>query len=90
MFFASAEIVRWVAESKRPFQIVNDQGFRSLMKTGRPGYHLPSAETVFRDVKKVFTNVRKHVTRILQVQLVMFADDAAMTHKQLCRNTTAI
>jgi len=28
------EIVRWVAESKRLFQVVNDCGFRSLMKTG--------------------------------------------------------
>jgi len=53
MFFASAEIVQWVAESKRPFQIVNDQGFRSLMKTGRPGYHLPSAETVSCDIDEI-------------------------------------
>ena len=33
----SAEIVRWITENKRPFQIVNDRAFQSLMKTGRPG-----------------------------------------------------
>ncbi|KIL55792.1 hypothetical protein M378DRAFT_53553, partial [Amanita muscaria Koide BX008] len=47
-------IVRWVSESMRPFQIVNDRGFQSLMKTGRPDYHIPSPETISRDVKQVF------------------------------------
>jgi len=45
------EIVCWVVENKRPFQIINDCGFHLLMKTGHPGYHLPSAETVSHDVK---------------------------------------
>lgn len=38
---ALVEIVWWVAESKRPFNIVSDRGFQSLMKTGRPEYHIP-------------------------------------------------
>jgi Hermes transposase DNA-binding domain len=42
---ARAEIVRWVAESTRPFSIVSDHGFQSLMKTGRPGYNIPSPST---------------------------------------------
>jgi hypothetical protein len=63
----SAEFVRWVAESKRPFQIVNDRGFRSLMKTGRPECYIPSAETVSRDVKKVFVRVRDRIATMLQV-----------------------
>ncbi|KAF8073490.1 hypothetical protein FPV67DRAFT_1380957, partial [Lyophyllum atratum] len=41
-----AEIVRWIAESVRPFRIVEDRGFRCLMKTGRPDYWIPSASTV--------------------------------------------
>jgi hypothetical protein len=64
-----AEIVRWVAESKRPFQIVKDRGFQSLMKTGRPAYQLPSPQTVSRDVKKVFVRVRKRIAKMLQVNL---------------------
>jgi hypothetical protein len=63
----SAEFVRWVAESNRPFQIVNDRGFRSLMKTGRPEYHIPSAETLSRDVKNVFVRVRERISKMLKV-----------------------
>lgn len=61
----SAEIVRWVAENLRPFNIVNDRGFRSLMKTGRPNYHIPSPATVSRDVKLVFAKTRERVACML-------------------------
>ena len=65
----SAEFVQWVAESKCPFQIVNDRSFRSLMKTGWPECYIPSAETVSRDVKKVFVRVRDRIATMLQVSL---------------------
>ena len=68
IFLNSAEIVRWVAESKRPFQIVNDRGFQSLMKTGRPEYHIPSMQTVSRDVKQAFVQARKRIAKMLQVK----------------------
>jgi hypothetical protein len=61
-----AEIVKWVAESKRPFDIVSDCGFQSLMKTGRPEYYIPSPTTVARDVRRVFTNTRKCIAKMLQ------------------------
>jgi hypothetical protein len=67
MSLYSAEIVRWVAENKRPFQIVNDHGFQTLMKTGCPAYHIPSAETVSRDVKRVFVEARKRIAEMLKV-----------------------
>jgi hypothetical protein len=51
-----AEIVRWVAESKKPFDIVSDCGFQSLMKMERPEYYIPSLTTVSCDVGRVFTN----------------------------------
>ena len=62
-----AEIVRWVTESKRPFQIVKDCGFQTLMKTGRPTYQIPSPDTVLCDVKTVFMKVCKRIAKILQV-----------------------
>jgi hypothetical protein len=62
-----AEIVRWVAESLRPFAIVKDRGFRSLMKTGRPDYYIPSPSTVARDVKAVFARARNRISKILKV-----------------------
>src|SRR5277367_5460078 len=67
-----AEIVRWVSESKRPFKIVADRAFRSLSKTGRPEYHIPSAKTVAHDVCNVFVNVRKRLAKILQVSTMIY------------------
>ena len=36
------------------------------MKTGRPDYHIPSEQTVSRDVKQVFIPARKRVANMLQ------------------------
>ena len=55
----STEIICWITESKWPFQIVNDCGFQLLMKTGQPGYHIPSAETISCDVKGVYVQVQQ-------------------------------
>ena len=63
------EIVKWVAENRRPFAIVEDPQFILLMKTGRPGYRLPSAATVARDVKHVFVEMRQRISKALKVIL---------------------
>ncbi|KAF8328311.1 hypothetical protein F5887DRAFT_897991, partial [Amanita rubescens] len=62
-----AEIVRWVAENNRPFAIVNDRGFRFLMKTGRPYYYIPSPWTVSRDVRLIFARTRQRIAAMLMV-----------------------
>ncbi|KAG1758412.1 hypothetical protein EDD22DRAFT_956893 [Suillus occidentalis] len=49
-----AEIVHWVCESTRLFDIVKDHGFVSLMKTSQPEYYIPSPSIVLRDMKMVF------------------------------------
>ena len=36
------------------------------MKTGRPEYHIPSEQTVSRDVKQVFVHARKCIAKLLQ------------------------
>ena len=36
----SCEIVKWVAQSMRPFSIVEDEGFKMLMKTGRLNHYM--------------------------------------------------
>ena len=51
----------------RPFSIVEDDGFKSLMKTGRPNHYLPKRRTVARDVKEVFRKTRKRIKKMLQV-----------------------
>ena len=65
-----AEIVRWVSESMRPFDIVEDRGFQCLMKTGRPEFYIPSRTTVSRDAKQVFVNARKRIAMILKVSIL--------------------
>ena len=51
----------------RPFKIVDDRGFQCLMKTGQPDHYIPSAKTVSRDVKKVFTQCRQRIAKTLNV-----------------------
>lgn len=58
-------------EGKRPFQIINDCGFQTPMKTGRPEYCLPLVETVSWDVKGVFVKICQCIARMLQVYLAM-------------------
>ncbi|KAI0684076.1 hypothetical protein BC835DRAFT_1242500, partial [Cytidiella melzeri] len=63
---------------KRPFSIVKDRGFISLMKTGRPSYWIPSPSTVSRDVKRVFARVRQRISNMLREHpgRINFATDA--------------
>jgi hypothetical protein len=51
----------------RPFSVIEDNGFKTLMKTGRPEYYLPSRHTVARDVEKVFEKTHKKIAKMLQV-----------------------
>jgi len=60
-------MVRWVAESQRPFTITEDRGFRRLMKEGRPSQYIPSARTVGRDVRAVFKKSRERIGELLRV-----------------------
>jgi hypothetical protein len=66
-----AEIVRWVCESARPFDIVKDRAFQSLMKTGQPEYYIPSPSTISCDIKLVFAQTRQRIVKMLQVRMVL-------------------
>ncbi|KAF7322202.1 hypothetical protein MKEN_00744700 [Mycena kentingensis (nom. inval.)] len=58
-------VVRWVAESLRPFAIVADRGFRYLMKSGRPTMWIPSPSTVSRDADRLFNATQRRLKRRL-------------------------
>ena len=60
------------SESKQPFKTVTNRGFCTLMKTGRPEYHIPLAETVSHDVQNVFINVQKRIVKMLQVSSMRY------------------
>jgi hypothetical protein len=51
----------------RPFSIVEDQGFKNLMKTGRPEYYIPARVTVAQDVRYVFKQTRERIGKMLKV-----------------------
>lgn len=59
--------MKWVAQSLRPFSVVQDPSFLTLMKTGRPGYYVPSPSTVSRNVKTVFARTRRRTAQLLRV-----------------------
>lgn len=63
-----ASMVRWVTRNKRPFKITEDEEFRFMMKTGRPGLYIPSPSTVARDTKRVFAVVRNRLAHKLRVR----------------------
>ncbi|KAF8548494.1 hypothetical protein OG21DRAFT_1479172 [Imleria badia] len=63
------EIVCWVAENLRPFQIVKDHGFLKLMKMGRPEYYVPSPATVAQDVHQVFALTCQCIAKMLRVSM---------------------
>ena len=61
--------MRWVSESLRPYSIVEDRGFKSLMKTGRLASYIPSPSTISHDVKLVFAQTRQRIANMLRVSL---------------------
>ena len=63
------EIVHWVAESARPFEIVANPGFQCLMRTGCPNCYLPDLCTVSHDVQNTFTQVHEKLAVRLQVDV---------------------
>lgn len=75
----SCEIVKWVAQSMRPFSIVEDEGFKTLMKTGRPNHYIPKRRTVARDVRYVFKKTKKRIAKILRVSVILPKNDIDLT-----------
>jgi hypothetical protein len=67
-FLDSMEIIKWVVESMWPFNIVEDDGFKILMKMGRPEYYILSQPTVAWDVKHMFKKRWESVVMMLQVR----------------------
>lgn len=61
------ESALWVCESGRPYNIIEDPGFRRLVKTGRPDYPLTSAKTLARDVLRVYEYGKTCIIECLKV-----------------------
>lgn len=57
----------WCAKSYRLFDVVEDNEFHVLMKTGRLETKLFSAKTVVRDIRRVFVNAWKRMAQLFKV-----------------------
>ncbi|KIM51314.1 hypothetical protein SCLCIDRAFT_143510, partial [Scleroderma citrinum Foug A] len=70
-----------VTYSHRQHTRQETKGFKSLMKTGRPEYYLPSRSTVSRDVRLVFACTRNRIAKMLQEHSgkINFTTDAWMS-----------
>ena len=55
----------------RPFSIIEDEGFKMLMKTGRLEYYIPSHVKVARDVKHIFKKTHEHIAQMLKVKILI-------------------
>lgn len=75
---------RWVAESARPFAIVDDRCYKWLQREGRPKHYVPSARTVARDLKKLYQMSREKLGAELQV-----SNQAKLKRELLTQNKKA-
>lgn len=60
---------QWICESLRPFDIVEDPGYRRLVKTGRPDFPTPSSKTLRQNVYNIYDRVLPRVSRMLKVSV---------------------
>ncbi|KIY60865.1 hypothetical protein CYLTODRAFT_415846 [Cylindrobasidium torrendii FP15055 ss-10] len=75
-----AECVRWCAEDGRPFCVVRNRGFLSMMKTRRPHHWVPHPTTVAQDTKKVFAKTRQRIAKMMQTSANHRASVAITAH----------
>ena len=66
----SACLVKWVTENNRAMNIINDQELHNLLTVGQPSIHLPSHDTISRDINAAYEKCRDQVAKLLQVSLV--------------------
>ena len=66
LFVCRAHIVKWVTESNRPANIINDRELKELLTAGQPKLEIPSASTVARDIKLSFERCKGRIAKLLR------------------------
>lgn len=70
----SVVTARWVSESARPFNIVEDRCYRWLQCEGRPDRYVPNRKKVSKDVKILYERVKEKLAEELQVRNICMMD----------------
>ncbi|KAI0047000.1 hypothetical protein FA95DRAFT_1479763, partial [Auriscalpium vulgare] len=73
-----AHVVKWITESSRPINIINDRELQELLTAGRPSIQVPSHFTIARDIKAAFGPERERIGGLLRdhAGALHFATDA--------------
>jgi hypothetical protein len=69
------KLALWVADSNRPFSIVEDKILLEIFTDLNPNCITHSCHTVSRDVKEIFKLSRKEVGALLQVRFLLVQID---------------
>lgn len=63
--------MKWVTESNRPVNIVDDHELRELLRAGRPQLEIPSPDTLARKVHLAFEQASKQIRSLLHVSFFL-------------------
>ena len=62
---ARAHLVKWVVESNRPAEILNDRELRTLLTAGCPKLEIPTPTTLHRDICASYEKCRDRIAKLL-------------------------
>lgn len=65
LMYTSAHIVKWVAESNHPANIVSNPKVITLFMTGNPHLKIPSANTIRHNVKVAYLKCHNQISKLL-------------------------
>ncbi|KAF8958351.1 hypothetical protein BDZ97DRAFT_1668734, partial [Flammula alnicola] len=61
------------AKNSRPFNIVDDEDYRTEVQMLRPGTTLPRPKTVSRDINSIYLELSQHVRQYFIVSLIIYS-----------------
>ena len=65
-------MVLWIVANDQPFTVVESPEFQLLINLCNSIAKLPSADTVKKDILKLFKNNQKNIQNLLQVSIFSF------------------
>jgi len=68
----STSIVKWVTESNRPANVINDAKLQNIMTAGQPHTIVPSVSTISQDINASFAKCHKNKMLKVSAKLSLF------------------
>ena len=64
--------MKWVTESNRPVNIVNDRELHDLLMASRPSINIPLNDTILKDIDAAFKKCQDCIAKLPQEHLVVY------------------